>query len=101
MSKIQIELHKEIRKNGAPRSLRAALWRFAELACYIRPHKGKPYVSNLMPCIIKILERHEEMIHETLANSFPKIMIALGCFTTDNDIKVGPPLIYKKPTILK
>uniref|UniRef100_A0A1Y1K0T3 Huntingtin n=1 Tax=Photinus pyralis TaxID=7054 RepID=A0A1Y1K0T3_PHOPY len=87
MSKIQIELHKEIKNNGTPRSLRAALWRFAELAHYIRPQKGKPYVANLMPCIIKISARTEEMVHETLAGSFPKIMVTLGCFTTDNDIK--------------
>nr|CAD7575629.1 unnamed protein product [Timema californicum] len=29
--KIQVELHKEIKKNGSARTLRAALWRFAEL----------------------------------------------------------------------
>lgn len=88
MSKIQIELHKEIKKNGSPRSLRAALWRFSELAHHIRPHKGKPYVANLMPCIIKIAERTEESVHDTLSSSLPKIMAALGCFTMDNDIKV-------------
>ncbi|KAK4875471.1 hypothetical protein RN001_011893 [Aquatica leii] len=87
MSKIQIELHKEIKKNGSSRCLRAALWRFAELAHHIRPHKGKPYIANLMPCIIKITERPEEMIHETLSNSYPKIIATLGCFSTDNDIK--------------
>lgn len=89
MNKIQIELHKEIKKNGAPRSLRAALWRFSELAHHIRPHKGKPYVTNLLPCIVKITERKEELVHETLTNSLPKIMASLGCFTTDNDIKVN------------
>jgi huntingtin len=34
--KIQVELHKEIKKNGNPRALRAALWRFAELCHLIR-----------------------------------------------------------------
>jgi hypothetical protein len=34
--KIQVELHKEIKKNGNPRPLRAALWRFAELCHLIR-----------------------------------------------------------------
>ncbi|KAF5273906.1 hypothetical protein FQA39_LY01021 [Lamprigera yunnana] len=87
MSKIQIELHKEIQKNGAARSLRAALSKFAELAHHIRPHKGKPYITNLLPCIIKITERSEELIHETLLNSYPKIISTLGCFATDNDIK--------------
>ncbi|KAF5303786.1 hypothetical protein FQR65_LT08121 [Abscondita terminalis] len=87
MSKIQIELHKEIKKNGSSRCLRAALWRFAELAHHIRPHKGKPYIANLIPCIIKITERPEDMIHETLSSSYPKIIATLGCFSTDNDIK--------------
>ena len=34
--KIQVELHKEIKKNANPRPLRAALWRFAELCHLIR-----------------------------------------------------------------
>lgn len=87
--KIEIELHKEIKKNGAARSLRAALWRFAQLSYYIRPYKGKSYVVNLMPCLLKIVERNEDQIHETLANSLPKIMSSLGTFMTDNDVKVG------------
>lgn len=88
ISKIEIELHKQIKKNGSARSLRAALWRFALLAHHIRPMKGKPYVVNLMPYLVKIAERNEEQVHETLTNSLPKIMAALGCFTTDNDVKV-------------
>jgi len=39
LSRIQVELYKEIKKNGAPRCLRAALWRFAELAHLILPQK--------------------------------------------------------------
>lgn len=89
ISKIIIELHKEIKKNGSARSLRAALWRFALLAHHIRPVKGRLYVINLMPYLIKIAERNEDLVHETFANSLPKIMAALGCFTTDNDVKVS------------
>lgn len=39
-------------KNGASRSLRAALWRFAELAHLIRPQKcryGHKYLENNPP----------------------------------------------------
>lgn len=36
MGKVNLELHKEIKRNGSARSLRAALWRFAELAHMIR-----------------------------------------------------------------
>lgn len=34
--KVQVELHKEIKRNGNARSLRAALWRFAYLSHMIR-----------------------------------------------------------------
>lgn len=88
VGKIQIELHKEIKKNGATRSLRTALWLFSLLAHRIRPHKGKPYVANLFPSLIKIAERNEEAVHETLAASLPNIMKALGCFTSESEIKV-------------
>lgn len=86
--KVQLELHKEIKKNGSVRPLRAALWRFAQLCHMIRPHKGKAYVTNLLPCIVKISERTEEQLLETLASSLSKIMEALGSFMSDNDIKV-------------
>nr|CAD7394386.1 unnamed protein product [Timema cristinae] len=85
--KIQVELHKEIKKNGSARTLRAALWRFAELCHMIRPQKGKPYVLNLIPCILHIAQRTEEPVLETLAVAMPKIFAALGNFTSDNDVK--------------
>lgn len=94
MSKIQIELHKEIKKNGSTRTLRTALWLFAILAHHIRPHKGKPYVTNLFPNLIRIAERNEESIHETLAISLPKILKVLGCFTTENEMKVQSKFPY-------
>ncbi|XP_025834519.1 huntingtin-like [Agrilus planipennis] len=86
-SKIQIELHKKIKENSDAKSLRAALWRFAELAHFIRPNKGKPYVANFLPVLCKVIERQEELIHETLGNSMPKIMTSLGNFMTDADVK--------------
>uniref|UniRef100_A0A1B6D7Q0 Huntingtin n=1 Tax=Clastoptera arizonana TaxID=38151 RepID=A0A1B6D7Q0_9HEMI len=85
--KVHLELHKEIKKNGSVRSMRAALWRFAEIAHMIRPQKGKPYVQNLFPCLIEISKRKEELLLETLSVAIPKIMKALGTFTTDSDIK--------------
>lgn len=85
--KVQVELHKEIKRNGNARSLRAALWRFAYLSHMIRPQKGKPYVNNLVPCLIQISKRSEEPVQETLANAMPQIFKALGLFTTDKDVK--------------
>uniref|UniRef100_A0A0K8SGM1 Huntingtin n=1 Tax=Lygus hesperus TaxID=30085 RepID=A0A0K8SGM1_LYGHE len=86
-SKINLELHKEIKRNGPARSLRAALWRFAELAHLIRPAKGRPYMQSLAPCVIKIAARSEEAVLETLASALPKILSSLGPFMNDNEAK--------------
>ncbi|XP_053560168.1 huntingtin [Bombina bombina] len=88
LPRLQLELYKEIKKNGAPRSLRAALWRFAELAHLVRPQKCRPYLVNLLPCLTRISKRHEESVQETLAAAVPKIMAAFGNFANDNEIKV-------------
>jgi len=39
VGRLQVELYKEIKKNGPSRCVRAALWRFAELAYLILPQK--------------------------------------------------------------
>ncbi|MEE6462620.1 hypothetical protein FKM82_001656 [Ascaphus truei] len=88
LPRLQLELYKEIKKNGAARSLRAALWRFAELAHLVRPQKCRPYLVNLLPCLTRISKRHEESVQETLAAAIPKIMAAFGNFANDNEIKV-------------
>ncbi|XP_070613102.1 huntingtin isoform X1 [Erythrolamprus reginae] len=88
LPRLQLELYKEIKKNGASRSLRAALWRFAELAHLVRPQKCRPYFVNLLPCLTRVSWRPEESVQETLAAAMPKIMAAFGNFANDNDIKV-------------
>uniref|UniRef100_A0A8C5WYM4 Huntingtin n=1 Tax=Laticauda laticaudata TaxID=8630 RepID=A0A8C5WYM4_LATLA len=75
-------------QNGASRSLRAALWRFAELAHLVKPQKCRPYFVNLLPCITRVSRRPEESVQETLAAAMPKIMVAFGNFANDSDIKV-------------
>uniref|UniRef100_A0AAV2LJ79 Huntingtin n=1 Tax=Knipowitschia caucasica TaxID=637954 RepID=A0AAV2LJ79_KNICA len=87
LPRLQLELYKEIKKNGASRSLRAALWRFAELAHLIRPQKCRPYLVNMLPCLTRIAKRQEETVQETLATAMPKIMLALGHFANDGEIK--------------
>ncbi|XP_054544203.1 huntingtin isoform X3 [Talpa occidentalis] len=88
LPRLQLELYKEIKKNGAFRSLRAALWRFAELAHLVRPQKCRPYLVNLLPCLTRTSKRPEESVQETLAAAIPKIMAAFGNFANDNEIKV-------------
>lgn len=89
IGKVHIELLKEIKRNGSARSLRGALTRFSQLACYIRPVKGKAYVINLFPKLIKIADRTEESIHETLAASLPNILKCLLNFSSDKDTRVS------------
>jgi huntingtin len=50
--KIQVELHKEIKKNGNPRPLRAALWRFAEL-CHLIRYEQERFIFGSVPVIKK------------------------------------------------
>ncbi|MFT7807444.1 huntingtin isoform X1 [Arapaima gigas] len=88
LPRLQLELYKEIKKNGASRSLRAGLWRFAELSHLVRPQKCRPYLVNLLPCLTRISKRPEESIQETLAAAIPKIMAALGNFANDSELKV-------------
>ncbi|GCB77473.1 hypothetical protein scyTo_0015670, partial [Scyliorhinus torazame] len=88
LPRLQLELYKEIKKNGPSRSLRAALWRFAELAHLVRPQKCRPYLVNLLPCLARISKRSEESVQETLAAAVPKIMMALGNFANDSEIKM-------------
>lgn len=87
-NKVLIELHREIKKNGPARSLKAALWRFSNLAELIRLPKRKQYLTNCIPCIVQMAERNEELIHETLTDSLPRILKSLGNFMSDGDVKV-------------
>lgn len=86
--KILFEFYNEIHNNGNWRSLRAALSRFGLLSYMIKPIKGKPYISNLIPCIVAISKRTEEPVIDTLSQSLPLILKNLGPFMSDNDTKV-------------
>ncbi|XP_059488388.1 huntingtin isoform X2 [Neocloeon triangulifer] len=86
--KIQVELHKELKKNGNPKSLRAALWRFGALSHLIRPQKGRVYMQNLVPCLDQIAKRPEELVLETLATAVEQIFSAIGTFAVDAEIKL-------------
>ncbi|XP_030848870.1 huntingtin [Strongylocentrotus purpuratus] len=87
LGRLQLELYKEIKKNGPSRSLRAALWRFAEMAHLIRPQKCRPYVINLLPSIARISRRPEDIVQEALMNFLIKTLPVLGTFLTDTEVK--------------
>ncbi|XP_033756060.1 huntingtin-like [Pecten maximus] len=87
LGRLQVELYKEIKKNGSSRTLRAALWRFAEMAPLIRPQKCRPYMVNMLPCLARICKREEEAVQETLLSSMVKICPALMVFANESEIK--------------
>ena len=85
---IQVELYKEIKKNGSARCVRAAVSRFSGLARHIRPAKCRPYLVNLLPCLEALAKRSEEAVHETLASAFPSLFSVLGPHTNDNEVRI-------------
>lgn len=87
LGRLQVELYKEIKKNGPSRSLRGALWRFADMCHLIRPQKCRPYIVNLLPCIARVCKREEEAVQETLAASMQKICPVLMAFANDTEVK--------------
>ncbi|XP_054167381.1 huntingtin-like [Oppia nitens] len=105
LGRIQVELYKEIKKNGSTRSLRVALSRFADLSHLTRSAKCRPYVQNLFPSLIKISERtDEDLIQDTLQMAIIKIMPTLAPFATDNEIicllnAFLPNLQYVTPSV--
>lgn len=87
LGRLQVELYKEIKKNGPSRSLRAALWRFADMAHLIRPQKSRPYIVNLLPCLARACKREDEAIQETLSTAMQKICPPLMGFATESEVK--------------
>ncbi|ESO95031.1 hypothetical protein LOTGIDRAFT_160793 [Lottia gigantea] len=87
LGRLQVELYKEIKKNGSSRTLRGALWRFADMCHLIRPLKCRPYIVNLLPCLTRISQRDEEAIQDTLGTSMSKICPALMGFANDGEVK--------------
>ena len=84
----EVELYKEIKKNGSQRCVRAAMTRFSQLAKHIRPSKCRAYLVNLLPCLESLALRPEEQIHECLAQSFPSLFSVLGPHTNNNEVRL-------------
>ena len=49
---------------------------------------NRPYVANLLPCIVKIAKRSDDPIQESLGILMSKVVPILGPFMTEADIKV-------------
>lgn len=96
LGRLQVEFYKELKKNGPSRCVRSALWRFAELAPLIRPQKRRAFVVNLLPCVVKMAERHEEALQECLMSAMASVCGTLMAFAADVEIKVT----QTKPNLL-
>uniref|UniRef100_T1IW53 Huntingtin n=1 Tax=Strigamia maritima TaxID=126957 RepID=T1IW53_STRMM len=71
LGRLQVELYKEIKKNGAPRMLRAAVWRFADLCHLIRPQKCRPYL--LLKSFLNNLKSTSSVFRRTAAISLTAV----------------------------
>ena len=91
LARFPADLYRYLRKNGAERSLRAALIRFAELCHLIKPHKCRIYVDFFIKenTLGKIAMRPEESIQNLLVASMNKICNALCWSMSDNEVKVN------------
>ena len=49
----------------------------------------RPYVQNLLPCIVKIARRFDDLVQETLGYFMMKITVVLGKFMLEADVKVA------------
>ncbi|XP_043203807.1 huntingtin-like [Amphibalanus amphitrite] len=87
IGRLLVELYKGIKQGHSPRSVAAALTRFAELSNRIRPQKRRAYVVNLFPCILRLTQRAELAVQESLSAALVKMAPVLGVFFTDGETK--------------
>lgn len=86
--KVQYELYQEIRRNGSSRSLKAALSKFGLVSHKISPKQAKLFATQLVPCMLQLVCRKEDLIVNVLAESVELILQSLGRYLSDNDIKM-------------
>ena len=49
----------------------------------------RPYVANLLPCIVKIAKRMDDSVQEVLGTMMLKLCPVLGNFMNEHDVKVS------------
>ncbi|OQV21760.1 putative Huntingtin [Hypsibius exemplaris] len=86
---ILVDLFKHVKRNEEARCVKAAWSRFAQFALYIRPQRFRcrAFVLNLIPCILQLSRRDEDLIHESLTEGLPLVLKALGPFITETEIR--------------
>lgn len=83
---IHKDLFHEIKKNGNERSLRIALNLFGHYCHLIKQRKIRPYVINLLPCILSIAKRKEQQLIETLSEFVVQFCDHLQICLNENEV---------------
>eukprot|EP00051_Salpingoeca_urceolata_P023933 m.412608 g.412608 ORF g.412608 m.412608 type:complete len:294 (+) comp20171_c0_seq2:368-1249(+) len=84
--RLQVELYKAIKKEDTkPKSLRAALSKFADLSHLVKPMKKAVFVSSLLPSMTRVIRLNDDSVQETLSACIGKICDSLGLFFSDID----------------
>lgn len=86
--RVNVELYREIKRNGGARCVKGALTRFAELSPMLRPNKCRAYAHSLVPPLLAIVRRPEENVQDALTATAPAIFETLGRFFKDEECKV-------------
>ncbi|XP_019850343.1 PREDICTED: huntingtin-like isoform X2 [Amphimedon queenslandica] len=80
--RLQLGLYHELKKNGSARSICIVLECFSSLFSRTRPQKVHSLSQQLLPVLLRIIARPEEIIHENLIESLGKILPTMTPFLT-------------------
>ncbi|KHJ48990.1 HEAT repeat protein [Trichuris suis] len=84
--RIQTDLCKELKRNGSPRSVRAALTKFAAIVETIKPNKRRQFAMTFLPVLMALVKRPEEMIHECIGSCSNRLFKTLGRYFSDDEL---------------
>ncbi|CDW56412.1 Huntingtin [Trichuris trichiura] len=84
--RIQTDLCKELKRNGSPRSVRAALTKFAAIVETIKPNKRRQFAMTFLPILMALVKRPEEMIHECIGRCSNRLFKTLSLYFSDDEL---------------
>ncbi|KFD61967.1 hypothetical protein M514_05668 [Trichuris suis] len=92
--RIQTDLCKELKRNGSPRSVRAALTKFAAIVETIKPNKRRQFAMTFLPVLMALVKRPEEMIHECIGSCSNRLFKTLGRYFSDDELGLFEATLY-------
>ncbi|GAB0090643.1 huntingtin [Sergentomyia squamirostris] len=88
ISRVQVDLYHEIKKNGNEKSLRICLNIFSHYCHQIKQRKARSYAQNFLQCIAGIARRKETPLLEALSEFIKVFSKYLQCNVMDNELVV-------------